>query len=138
MTSLRCFFTTAFAVLPPSIAAMTASVSVLPDASSAAGSIGGFGKCTGLPPTPFATLCAVLANVLGSRELKPVTALSDAGFLVVGADGGVDVVVDAGAAAGVVDGVEAVVLGSVVDMGHLPLNWGTLTVLPPDRHSGDV
>jgi hypothetical protein len=44
--------------------------------------------------------------------------LSDAGFLVVGADGGVDVVVDAWAAAGV-DGVEAVVLGSVVDMGNL-------------------
>jgi hypothetical protein len=62
--------------------------------------------------------------------LKPVTALSDAGFLVVGADGGVDVVVDVGAAAGVVDGVAAVVeaagavvLGSVVDMGHLFLKF---------------
>jgi hypothetical protein len=39
--------------------------------------------------------------------LKPVTALSDAGFLVVGADGAV-VAVDAGAA-GVVDGVVAAV-----------------------------
>jgi hypothetical protein len=46
---------------------------------------------------------------LGSSFPKPVTALSDAGFLVVGADGAVDVVVDVEAAAGVVDGVVAAV-----------------------------
>jgi hypothetical protein len=52
--------------------------------------------------------------------------------LVVGADGGVDVVVDAGAAVGVVDGVAAVVeaawavvLGSVEDMEHLPFEFET-------------
>jgi hypothetical protein len=67
-----------------------------------------------------------LANVLGSRIPKPFIALSEAGFLVVGADGGVDVVVDDVWAAAGVDGVEAVVetavavvLGSFVDMGHL-------------------
>src|SRR3974390_881102 len=109
MISLRCFVTIAFAVLPPSIAAMTASVNVFADASSAAGSTGGFPKYCGFPPTPLATKCAVLANVLGSSLPKPVTALSDAGFLVVVADGGVDVVVEAGAAVGVVDGVVAVV-----------------------------
>src|ERR1041385_7952727 len=125
MTSLRCFLTTVLAVLPPSIAAITASDSVFADASSAAGSIGGFRKYTGLPPMPLATKCAVFARMLGSSLLKPVTALSDAGFLVVGADGGVDVVGDAGAAVGVVDGVAAVVeaawavvLGSVEDMEH--------------------
>src|SRR5438128_5247284 len=111
MTSLRCFLTTAFAVLPPSIAARTASVSVFADASSAFGSIGGFGKYTGLPPTPLATICAVFARVLGSSLPKPVTALSDAGFLVVVAAGAV-VTVDAGAA--------GVVLGAGEDMEHHP------------------
>jgi hypothetical protein len=66
--------------------------------------------------------------------------LSDAGFLVVVVAGAI-VAVGAGAAG--VDGVAAVVLGSVVDMGHLPFCFvnfelGTLTVLPPDRHSGDA
>src|SRR5579863_9367699 len=97
MISLRCFLTTSFAVLPPSIAAITASDSVFADASSAAGSIGGFGKYTGLPPTPLATKCAVLTRTLGSSLPKQVTALSDAGFLVVVAAGAV-VAVDAGAA----------------------------------------
>src|SRR5438128_10628076 len=140
MTSLRCFLTTAFAVLPPSIAARTASVSVFADASSAFGSIGGFGKYTGLPPTPLATICAVFASALGSSLPKPVTALSDAGFLVVVAAGAV-VAGDAGA---------AVVLGAGEDMEHHPflklraialalrVEMGTLTVLPPNRHSGDV
>jgi hypothetical protein len=56
--------------------------------------------------------------------------LSDAGFFAVGADGGVDVVVDVAAAAGVdgveavVEAAEAVVLGSFVDMGHLFLEFG--------------
>jgi hypothetical protein len=59
--------------------------------------------------------------------------LSDVGFLVVVADGGVDVVVDVGAAAGVVDGVTAgveaavaVVLGSLVDMEHLLCEFGNV------------
>jgi hypothetical protein len=58
-----------------------------------------------------------LANVLGSSVPKPFIALSEAGFLVVGADGGVDVVVDDVWAAAGVDGVEAVVFGSFVDIG---------------------
>src|SRR5438105_15740734 len=120
MTSLRCFLTTAFAVFPPSIAAITASDSVFADASSEAGSIGGFGKYTALPPIPFATRCAVLANVLGSSLPKPVTALSDAGFLAVVAAGAV-VAVDAGAAgvvgvAAVVETAAAVVLGAGEDI----------------------
>src|SRR5207249_12092233 len=113
MISLRCFVTTAFAVLPPSIAAITASDSVFADASSAAGSIGGFPKYCGCPPIPFATRCAVLASVLGSSLPKPVTALSDAGFVVVVAAGAV-VAVDAGA---------TVVLRAGEDIGHLLLNW---------------
>src|SRR6266705_834743 len=127
MTSLRCFLTTAFAVLPPSIAARTASVSVFADASSAAGSTGGFGKYSGLPPIFVATLCAVLARALGSSLLKPVTALSDAGFLVVVAAGGV-VAVDAGAAgvvevAAVVEAAAAIVLGAGEDIETILLNW---------------
>src|SRR5438445_12912817 len=120
MTSLRCFLTTAFAVLPPSIAAMTASVSVFADASSAAVSTGGFGKYTRLPPIFVATLCAVLARALGASLPKPVTALSDAGFLVVVAAGAV-VAVDAGAAGvvevpAVVEAAAAVVLGAGEDI----------------------
>src|ERR1700719_301044 len=103
MISLRCFLTTAFAVLLPSIAAMTASDSVFADASSEAGSIGGVGENNAMPPPPFATWCAVLARTLRSSLPKPVTALSDAGFLVVVVAGAV-VAVDTGA---------AVVLGTV-------------------------
>jgi hypothetical protein len=56
--------------------------------------------------------------------LKPVTGLSDAGFLVVGADGAV-VAVDAGAVGvdgvvAVVEAAGAVVLGSVVDIFFYP------------------
>src|SRR5438067_9513504 len=120
MISLRCFLTTAFAVLPPSIAARTACASVLPAASSAAGSTGGFGKYAGLPPIPLATWCAVLTSVLGSSLPKPVTALSDAGFLVVIAAGAA-VAVDAGAAGvddvvAVVEAAAAVVLGAGEDI----------------------
>jgi hypothetical protein len=56
---------------------------------------------------------------LGSSLLKPVTALSDAGFLVVVAAGAV-VAVDAGAAG--VDGVAAVVSGARVVMETILLN----------------
>src|SRR5215831_14687044 len=126
MISLRCFVTTAFAVLPPSIAAMTASVSMFADASSAAGSTGGFGKYSLLPPIFVATLCAVLARALESSLPKPVTALSDAGFLVVVAAGAV-IAVDAGAAgvdnvAAVVEAAAAVVLGAGEDMETILLN----------------
>lgn len=64
----------------------------------------------------------MLANVLGSSFGKPFIAFSEPGFLVVGADGGVDVVVDVWAAAGV-DGEEAVVFGSFVDIGNLFLKF---------------
>ena len=79
---------------------------------------------------------------LGLRlVIKSHTALSDAGFLVFGADGGVDVAVDVEAAAGVDDVVAAVeagagvvvvaavvaaalfVLGSVEDMETPLSNW---------------
>jgi len=59
--------------------------------------------------------------------LKPVTALSDAGFLVVVAAGAV-VAVDAGAAgvdgvAAVVEASAAVVLGAGEDIETILLNW---------------
>src|SRR5215831_9125543 len=120
MTILRCFSRIVFAFFPPSIAARIAADSVVADASSAAGSTGGFPKYCGFPPTPLATKCAVFARVLGSSLPKPVTALSDAGFLVVVAAGAV-VAVDAGAAgvdgvAAVVEAAAAVVLGAGEDM----------------------
>src|SRR5690349_8595390 len=110
MTILRCFSRIVFAFFPPSIAARIAADSVVADASSAAGSIGGFPKYCGFPPMPLATKCAVFASVLGSSLRKPVTALSDAGFLVVVAAGAI-VPVDAGAAG--VDEVAAVVEAAV-------------------------
>src|SRR5436190_23244269 len=83
MTSFRCLSRIVFACFPPSIAARIAADSAVADASSAAGSTGGFPKYCGFPPTPLATKCAVFTRALGSSLLKPVTALSDAGFLVV-------------------------------------------------------
>jgi hypothetical protein len=79
-----------------------------------------------------------LASVLESRVEKAFTALSDAGFLVVGADGGVDVVVDDVWAAAGVDGVEAVVIGSIVDIWE-PLSEILETLgFAADSNSGDV
>src|SRR5438067_4913724 len=97
MTILRCFSRIVFAFFPPSIAARIAADSVVADASSAAGSTGGFPKYCGCPPMPLATKCAVFTRALGSSLPKPVTALSDAGFLLVAAASAV-VAVDAGVA----------------------------------------
>src|SRR5215468_6355912 len=113
MTILRCFSRIVFAFFPPSIAARIAADSVVADASRAAGSTGGFPKYCGFPPMPLATECAVFARALGSSLLKPVTALSDAGFLVVVAAGAV-VAVDAGAAG---------VSGAREDIETILLNW---------------
>src|SRR5215472_5043651 len=113
MTILRCFSRITFAFFPPSIAARIASDSVVADASSAAGSTGGFPKYCGFPPTPLATKCAVFARTLGSSLPKPVAALSDAGFLI-GVAAGAVVAVDAGA---------AVVLGAGEDIETILLNW---------------
>jgi hypothetical protein len=71
-----------------------------------------------------------LAKVLGSSVEKPVTALSDAGFLVVVAAGEV-VAVDAGAAgvdvvAAVVEAAAAVVLGAGEDIVFLLFKLETL------------
>src|SRR5207302_6293615 len=109
MTILRCFSRIVFALFPPSIAARIAADSVVADAFSASGSTGGFPKYCGFPPMPLATNCAVFTRALASSLPKPVTALSDAGFLVVVAAGAV-VAVDAGAAG---------VLGAGEDMEHL-------------------
>ena len=69
-----------------------------------------------------------MTRALGSSLPNPVTALSDAGFLVVAAAGAV-VVVGAGAAG---------VLGAGEDIETPSFELGTLTVLPPNRHAGDV
>src|SRR5881409_1429538 len=100
MTILRCFSRIVFALFPPSIAARIAADSVVADAFSASGSTGGFPKYCGFPPMPLATNCAVFTRALASSLPKPVTALSDAGFLVVVAAGAV-VAVDAGATRGI-------------------------------------
>ena len=84
-----------------------------------------------------------MARALGSRLPKPFTALSDAGFLVVGADGGVDVVVDVEAAAGVddvvavVEAAGAVVLGSFVDIVFSFLIGNVAAGVAPTGYSAD-
>src|SRR6266513_131981 len=98
MTSLRCLLRTTFAFFPPSIAERIALYSVVADASRASGATGGFPKYCGWPLIPVATRCAVLTRTLGSSLPKPVTALNDAGFLVVVAAAAV-VALDAGGAA---------------------------------------